>query len=280
MPAQAALAVAFGPLYLSRIVRAPVKSSEPIFNIPGVLLALIAVFALVHAGRMLMLSPEDDLQFLLWFAFIPVRYDAGALAAIAPGEALPGGIAAQVWTFVSYAFLHASIVHLLVNVVWLLPFGSAVARRFGTVRFLLLFVVTSAAGALVHLATHWGELMLMIGASGAVSGFMAASIRFAFQRGGPLEDWRSASIHSYMIPAAPLRVALRNPKVVIFVVLWFGMNLLFGIGSTIIPGGEQAVAWQTHIGGFLAGLLLFPLFDPVGAAQHDDQNQDSDPTLH
>jgi membrane associated rhomboid family serine protease len=257
-----------------------VKSSEPIFNVPGVLVALIAVFVLVHAGRVLMLSPHDDLRFLLCFAFIPVRYDASALAAIAPGELLPGGVGAEVWSFVTYAFLHADIVHLLVNIVWLLPFGAAVARRFGTVRFLLMFFATAAAGALLHLVTHLGELVLMIGASGAVSGFMAAAIRFAFQPGGPLENWRTASDASYLTPAAPLSVVLRNPRVLIFIVLWFGSNLLFGIGSTIIPGAPQAVAWQTHIGGFIAGLLLFPFLDPVGAAQQDDQKPDSDPTLH
>jgi len=41
--------------------------------------------------------------------------------------------------------------------------------------------------------------------------------------------------------------------------------LLFGIGSIGLPGGEQSIAWEAHIGGFLAGLLLFPLFDPVPA---------------
>lgn len=256
------------------------KSSEPVFNVPAAVMGLIAVFVLVHLGRIFLLSDEDDLRFVLWFAFIPVRYSAATLAAVAPGETLPGGLGPQIWTFVSYAFLHASLTHLFVNIIWLLPFGAAVARRFGTMRFLALFAVTSAVGALAHLVTHLGELVLMIGASGAVSGFMAAAIRFAFQPGGPLENWRNATPESYLKPAVPLSVVLRNPRVLIFIVLWFGTNLLFGIGSAIVPGVEQAVAWQTHLGGFLAGLLLFPLFDPVGAAQQDDQNHDSDPTLH
>jgi membrane associated rhomboid family serine protease len=65
------------------------------------------------------------------------------------------------------------------------------------------------------------------------------------------------------VPAAPLLVALRDSRVVIFLVAWFGLNLVFGIGSTTFPGFEQAIAWQAHIGGFLAGLILFALFDPV-----------------
>ena len=58
---------------------------------------------------------------------------------------------------------------------------------------------------------------------------------------------------------------LRNPRVLIFLGVWFGLNLLFGLGSFGIDGSDQAIAWQAHIGGFLAGLLAFPLFDPVKA---------------
>jgi len=56
---------------------------------------------------------------------------------------------------------------------------------------------------------------------------------------------------------------LRDRRVVIFLVVWFGLNFLFGLGSLSITGAEQSVAWQAHIGGFAAGLLLFGLFDPV-----------------
>src|SRR5262245_65853199 len=93
------------------------------------------------------------------------------------GDTLPSG-GADVWTFVTYAFIHADWTHLLVNSIWLLPFGSAVARRFGAVRFLAFFAVAAAAGAALHLATHAGEQFPMIGASAAISGTMAAAMRF------------------------------------------------------------------------------------------------------
>jgi membrane associated rhomboid family serine protease len=54
--------------------------------------------------------------------------------------------------------------------------------------------------------------------------------------------------------------------VVTFLLAWFGLNLLFGIGSVSQGIADGAVAWDAHIGGFLAGLLLFPLFDPVRRA--------------
>jgi membrane associated rhomboid family serine protease len=116
---------------------------------------------------------------------------------------------------------------------------------------------------LLHLVTHRGELMPMIGASAAVSGFMAGAIRFAFQRGGPLTIFRGEDSVAYAVPAAPLLFALRDPRILVFLFAWFGLNLLFGIGSIGLPGGEQSIAWQAHIGGFVAGLLLFSLFDPV-----------------
>jgi len=92
---------------------------------------------------------------------------------------------------------------------------------------------------------------------------MAAATRFAFQQGGSLDFWRGANGDPDRIPAAPLFVALRNPRVVAFLVIWFGLNLLFGLGSISFGGAEQSVAWEAHIGGFVVGLLLFSAFDPI-----------------
>jgi membrane associated rhomboid family serine protease len=245
------------------------QTREPIFNVPGVVIALLAVLGLVHAVRELVLSPIDDRLFLLTFAFIPARYDASLLL----GGVLPGGFGAQIWTFFTYALIHADITHLLFNAVWLLAFGTPVARRFGAMRFIAFCMVTVAAGALLHLATHPGERVIMVGASAGISGMMGAATRFAFQRGGSLDFWRPRGGDPDRIPAAPLAQALRNPRVLTFVAVWFGLNLLFGIGSLSVAGFGQNVAWEAHVGGFLAGLLLFSMFDPV-APQHDESLDD------
>src|SRR5262249_31508962 len=125
---------------------------QPLFNIPPVVIAVMAVLVLVQVMRTLVLSEQQDIEFLLSFAFIPVRYDSSVVL----GDGLPGG-GADIWTFVTYALIHADWTHLVVNAIWLLPFGSAVARRFGAPRFLAFFAVTAAAGATLHLATHAGE---------------------------------------------------------------------------------------------------------------------------
>ena len=105
----------------------------------------------------------------------------------------------------------------------------------------------------------------MVGASAAISGTMAAAMRFAFQRGGPLAVWRDPDGAPDRVPALPLMRAVRDPPRAAFLGVWFGLNVLFGLGSLSMSGDEQTIAWQAHIGGFLAGLLLFALFDRVGS---------------
>ena len=153
--------------------------------------------------------------------------------------------------------------------------------RFGPWRFYLFMIVTAVAGAAAHLLTHTSEVAPMIGASAAVSGAMAAAIRFAFARGSFLSfgrrngDAQAAS----QVPAQPLSRALRNPRVLTFLAIWFGINIIFGMGSIAV--GAQSIAWQAHIGGFLAGLVLFSLFDPI--AQNDDEAEPApvaDPADH
>lgn len=238
------------------------QPSPPIFNLPPVIAAISGVLILLHVVRAFV-DQETDLHILIWLAFIPARYDATFAARIP----LPGGEAADVWTFVTYSLLHGDYVHLIVNLVWFLAFGSAVAWRFGVVRFLLFFVVTAAAGAGLHLVTHFGEFVPLVGASAAISGAMAAALRFAFEAGGPLSYFRDGSHRAFFVPAAPLTVALRNPQVLVFLGIWFVINLGFGLGTLPDVGTGGSVAWEAHIGGFLAGLLLFPLFDPIPQRQ-------------
>jgi len=234
----------------------PPRRREPMLNVPGVLVGTLVVLLLVHLVR-ISLSETADVEMLLLFSFIPARYDAS----VVPDATWPGGLAADIWTFVTYALLHADWMHLGFNAIWFLAFGTPVARRFGPVRFIAFCAVTAAAGALAHLISHFGQLVPMVGASGTISGMMAAATRFAFHLsfGG-----RGADAHR--TPALPLTVALKDTRILAFIIVWFVLNLLFGLGSIPLGGGEQqSVAWQAHVGGFLAGLLLFGLFDPARA---------------
>lgn len=234
------------------------------FNVPPVVVATVAVLLGVHAFRMLVLTDEQDLRFLVTFAFIPARY---AIDLTGSG-ALPGGFGADLWTFFSYAFLHADLLHIGLNLAWLLPFGTALARRFGTWRYVAFMLVVAAAGAFAHLVSHPGAMVPMIGASAAISGAMAAALRFVFQPGGPLGLWRGGSDgKAYRVPAVSLLATLRDPRFLIFFGAWLALNLLVGLGTVPIGEPGEQIAWQAHIGGFVAGLLLFSVFDPVGRAK-------------
>jgi membrane associated rhomboid family serine protease len=229
-------------------------------NLPPVVVWLAAAFAAIHLLRHF-LPPARDEWVLLAFAFIPDRYGVF-------GDFLPGGAAARFWSPVTYAFLHGDVVHLSVNLVWMAIFGGALARRFGPVRFLLLALMSAVAGAALQYAVNPGDGGVVIGASGAVSGMMAATARFAFSPGGPLAG-RGSPV-SYRAPAEPILVALRNRQAVTFIIIWFAINLLFGLTGGLGANVSGAIAWQAHIGGFLAGLFAFPLLDPVTGDRQPD----------
>ena len=241
---------------------APERQREPILTLPGALTAYVLLLAVIHLH--VLLPPELENWTIDVFGFIPKRYDSTLLAI-----PFPGGAGAKVWSFVTYSLLHANLSHIGFNVLWLLPFGSALARRFGAVRFFVFMAVTAAAGALAHLVTHEHALAPMIGASASVSGAMAAAIRFAFVQGSFLSFSRGDADAAARVPALSLLHALRNTRVLGFLAVWFGVNIVFGMGSIAIGADGASVAWQAHIGGFLAGLMLFSLFDPVPRATAD-----------
>lgn len=244
---------------------------EPILTLPPALTAYVLLLAIIHLR--VLLPPEWEEWTIEVFGFIPKRYDTTLL-----DVTFPGGAGAKVWTFVTYSLLHANLSHIGFNVLWLLPFGSALARRFGALRFYLFMAVTAAAGALAHLMTHEHALAPMIGASAAVSGTMAAAMRFAFVRGSFLSFSRGDADAAAKVPALSLGRALRNGRVLAFLAIWFGVNIIFGVGSIAVGLGEgQSVAWQAHIGGFFAGLILFALFDPVPRSESDAASASSRP---
>lgn len=233
---------------------------SPAINLPPVVTWLAAAFAGIHLLRQFLSGGQDE-WVLFAFAFIPDRY--GPL-----GEVLPGGGAARIWSPVSHAFLHGDVVHLLVNIFWMAVFGGALARRFAAVRFLMLGLISAVAGAAAfYIVHHQGAL---VGASGGISGMMAATARFAFSPGGPLSGGpfaSGASPAAYRRPAEPIFVTLRNTRAATFILVWFAINLLFGLTGGLGASISGGIAWEAHIGGFVAGLLCFALLDPVPAVR-------------
>ena len=111
---------------------------EPILTVPPALTAYVLLLAIIHLR--VLLPPEWENWTVDVFGFIPKRYDTTLL-----DVTFPGGAGAKVWSFVTYSLLHANLTHIGFNVLWLLPFGSALARRFGALRFFLFMAVTARA---------------------------------------------------------------------------------------------------------------------------------------
>ncbi len=256
---------------------------QPAFNIPAVTLGAMALLALIHGLREYALTDRQDLETLAAFAFTPARFTllfdpdgvAEALEGFAQTQAalfFLGDGEPQWWTLVTYSFLHADWTHLGLNALWLAAFGTPVARRFGWLRFILFCLATTLAGALGHYALHAYDFLPMIGASGAVSGLTGACIRFVFQSHGPLAGGYAATgDEAYRLPALSLGGVLRDSRAFTFLAFWLALNVLFGVLSPTLGLSQGPVAWEAHMGGFLAGLLIFGLLDPVTPSSRDHE---------
>ncbi|MGV1014794.1 MAG: rhomboid family intramembrane serine protease, partial [Methyloceanibacter sp.] len=194
-----------------------------------------------------LLPDEMDLTLLLALAFIPARYDGAAAE-------LPGGYLTAVTSFVTYMIVHGGWVHLLVNVLWMLAFGSAVAKRIGNAKFLYFSILCGIAGALTHLAFHFGDMAPVVGASAAISGQMAGALRFFF---GAQRQPGSMALDFVDAPLWSLGRTLSDYRILIFLAFWVALNIYFGLSSVRLGGAEGGIAWEAHIGGFLCGLLTF-----------------------
>lgn len=238
------------------------RSREPLFNMPTVVVLTTVAMIAIHVARSF-LSPDDDWLVLAWFSFVPERYVPGAVHL-----GYPGGSAAEAWTFVTYAFLHADATHLLVNVPMYAAVGAVVARRVGALRFVAFFIATAAASALAHLWVHPGADVPVVGASGVISALLGSLLRFGFGPGGLMSPDRlrgddlGASWPGFA-PRASLSAVMTNRRALQFIGIFLLTNLLLVVGSDLFLGPGASIAWEAHIGGFVAGLLLFPLFDRV-----------------
>ena len=258
----------------------PPPRKEPIFSIPPVVVAFAALFIAIYAA-LNWASPVTQDQVIRNLAFAPGRLtvwlwpaqviellirannDPAALEqarAMRDLQALSGG--PKLWTLLTYALLHGSWTHVLINTIWLVAFGPPVARRFNGLGFALFMAVASVAGALAHWASAPMDFSPLIGASAAVSGLMGAATRFMFQPGAPLGTGSFAGpMEVEAIRPATLKQVFVEPRPRIFLIIWLATDFIFGAFARQLGLSDMPVAWVAHLGGFVAGLVLFPLFD-------------------
>ncbi len=269
---------------MDRMLDGPSRRHEPMFDVPAAVVALALTFIAIYAAFDWAGPRVQDLV-LVHFAFVPGRltvslWPAEAIKLILKARmdpaaaeqvnamrdlhALTGGL--KPWTLLTYAFLHGSWTHVLLNTVWLFAFGPPVARRFGTTRFFAFMAVSAVISALAQWSAAPLEFAPLIGASGANSGLMGAVTRFMFQPGAPLSvSGLLGGDKAETVPAATLGGILADPRARIFVGIWLVTNFVFGAFAGPLGLSDMPVAWIAHLGGFATGILLFPLFDRPAA---------------
>jgi len=220
---------------------------QPFFRAPPVVLWLIAALAALHLLRVTRPGHEPD-NLVYEFGLYPLRYSRAFLES---HMANPGTVWERAVPFISYIGLHNDWTHLIINSLWLLAFGPIVARRWGGVLFLAFFTICGIAGAVAYLAFNWASPVPVVGASGAISGLMAAALRMLPGQA----PWA-------MPGEAPL-APLLSRQILVFTAIWAAINLLTGLTGLGMGGESGLIAWQAHLGGFVAGLLLSDPFDTL-----------------
>lgn len=215
-------------------------------NAPPVVLALLAVVAGVYL-LFVLAPPALHSKLVFELTLWPRRMLMGAAA--------PGGWLGAVGPLFSSIFVHTEFLHFFVNAGFLLAFGAPVAQRMGVgvrgapqgaanVRFLAFYLLAGLAGGLAFVAAHPQEVVFAKGASGAISGLLGGALRFALS---PLRErlddpWRLVPLYDRRLLTAALVIVLLN------------------VAIAFIPLFGMRIAGEAHIGGFLFGLLAFPLF--------------------
>ncbi|TCD14584.1 rhomboid family intramembrane serine protease [Oricola cellulosilytica] len=218
----------------------------PAFNLHGSIVLLSVLCIAVHLVRTSLLSEAADTRLLVATAFFPIRYMPGMFTLDLP----------TIFSPFTYAFLHGDWVHLAINLIWLAIFGSPLAFRIGWARSVLFWLVTAALAAATHLAIYFGDAVPVLGASGAVSGFMGAAARYGLRAN------RAHPRRGFDGPLLSVRQTFAQRGVVPFLLVWIFMNVAIGADLFGLAGG-RGIAWEAHIGGLIAGFLLVPFFDPA-----------------
>jgi membrane associated rhomboid family serine protease len=158
----------------------------------------------------------------------------------------------QAHHLVTATFLHGGWMHLISNMLFLYIFGDNVEDMLGHWKFLVFYLLTGIFANVGQAFLSPTSLIPMIGASGAIAGVLGAYFYFY--------------PHARVITLIPIFVffTIREVPAFIFLGLWFLLQTLNGVGSLATEYGARAsmggVAWWAHIGGFVAGLLLSPVF--------------------
>jgi rhomboid family protein len=205
----------------------PLHDDNPTRSMPVVTVTLIVINVLV---------------------FLAELANPGLMAfAMVPANVLQQGGSGTYLTFITSMFLHGSWMHLIGNMLYLWIFGNNIEDAMGKIRYIVFYLLCGIAAAAAHLLSAPRSEIPVVGASGAISGVLGAYLLLY--------------PHARVMTLVPLGFYSRMIYVPSWVLLvfWFVMQLFSGW----VGGGEGdtgGVAFWAHVGGFIAGLALVPIF--------------------
>ncbi|WP_300462422.1 rhomboid family intramembrane serine protease [Desulfobacula sp.] len=209
----------------------PIRDTQPSNTVPVVTYSLMGIHLLVFLLQ-LQVGLTDNVFFYL-YGLVPAKYTV-------PEVSRHFTVINQVFSLLSYMFLHGGFFHFLGNMWFLYVFGDNVEEHFGALRFLGFYLMCGIISGGCHFLLNPVSMVPTIGASGAIAGVMGAYF-LLFPKSRILT----------VIPIIIIPWFVEIPAF-IFLGIWFLIQFLNAAGSSAGSG----IAWWAHIGGFVAGLLL------------------------
>ncbi len=219
----------------------PIKDTVPRREFPYITWMIILLNGIVFLFEISL--PEDSLKRLFYlFGVVPARYTH-------PDWALMFGLPLNdYWPFITNIFLHGGWVHFIGNMWMLYLFGDNVEDRMGHGRFLAFYMLSGLAASITHVAFNMHSTVPAIGASGAIAGVMGAYFVM----------FPTARVIT-LIPIFFLPYFIEIPAF-LYLGIWFASQIFSGTFSLLTPETGGGIAWWAHIGGFITGILLLPVF--------------------
>ena len=217
----------------------PLRDDNPSSIAPVVTIGLIVGCVLVFLWQ-LSGGPQQQMRITYAFGLVP--------AVLLRQAELPADVTVvpPVLTLLTSMFMHGGWMHLIGNMLYLWIFGDNVEDSMGHGRFVVFYVLCGIAAALAQALPDPSSTVPMVGASGAISGVLGAYLLLY--------------PHARVLVVIPFGFFLQTMRIPagIVLLLWFGLQLLSNMFAG--AGANGGVAFRAHIGGFVAGMLLIPLF--------------------
>jgi membrane associated rhomboid family serine protease len=225
----------------------PLHDDNPTTIKPVVTISIIVVCALIYIWQYWLSGPGAAERIAFGYGLIP--------AVLFGSESLPPEVPTvpPLATIFTSMFLHGGFLHLAGNLLYLWVFGNNIEDSMGHGRFIAFYLACGVGASIAQALPDTSSQIPMIGASGAISGVLGAYM-LLFPRARVLLG----------LPLGFVIIQLGRFPAIWVLASWFVLQLVMGaseVAAVRQAGGSQGgVAWGAHIGGFVVGMLLIPLF--------------------